>query len=51
MDEGKIRPVPVDLSDYEYAGEGANGASYNHRTDPDILLKVNNRGDISLPVR
>lgn len=51
MDEGKIRPVLVDLSDYEYAGEGANGASYNHRTDPDILLKLYTRGDISLPVR
>ena len=45
-----IQPIPIDLSDYEYAGEGANGASYNHRTDPDVMLKLYNRGDISQPL-
>ena len=45
-----IRPVPIDLSDYEFAGEGANGASYNHRTDPDILLKLYTRGDMTQPL-
>ena len=45
-----IRPVLIDLSDYEFAGEGANGASYNHRTDPDILLKLYTRGDMTQPL-
>ena len=31
---------PIDLDDYEYAGEGANGTSYNHKQNPDIMLKL-----------
>ena len=30
----------IDLNDYIRTGEGANGASYNHKTDPDIMLKL-----------
>ena len=30
----------IDLSDYIRVGEGANGASYNHKTNPDIMLKM-----------
>lgn len=30
----------IDLNDYIRTGEGANGASYNHRTDPGIMLKL-----------
>ena len=39
-----IKPVLIDLSDYEAVGEGANGISLNHRTDPHILLKLYNEG-------
>ena len=39
-----INPVLIDLSDYEAVGEGANGISLNHRTDPHILLKLYNEG-------
>jgi len=30
----------IDLTDYEYAGEGANGASYHHKTNPELMLKL-----------
>ena len=30
----------IDLNDYVRTGEGANGASYNHKTDPNIMLKM-----------
>jgi len=30
----------IDLNDYIRTGEGANGASYNHKSDPDIMLKM-----------
>ena len=30
----------IDLSEYIRVGEGANGASYNHKTNPDIMLKM-----------
>lgn len=35
-----MKPLLIDLNDYERVGEGANGASYNHKTDPQILLKL-----------
>ena len=35
-----IQPVKIDLNDYIRVGEGANGASYNHKTNPDIMLKM-----------
>lgn len=31
---------PIDLNDYIRAGEGANGESYNHKSDPDIMVKI-----------
>ena len=33
-------PVKISLSDYVLAGGGFNGESYNHRTDPDVMLKL-----------
>lgn len=39
-----IVPIRIDLADYEYAGEGANGSSYNHKTDPNVMLKLYNPG-------
>ena len=32
----------ISLDDYEYTGEGANGASYNHKSDPRYMLKLYN---------
>ena len=40
----KMEPIRIDLADYEYAGEGANGSSYNHKSDPGIMLKLYNPG-------
>lgn len=38
-----MEPVLIDLQEYEYAGEGANGESYNHRTDQSVMLKLYNQ--------
>ena len=35
-----MTPILIDLNDYIRTGEGANGASYNHKTDPNIMLKM-----------
>ena len=35
-----MKPILIDLNDYVRTGEGANGASYNHKTDPSIMLKL-----------
>lgn len=32
----------IDLGDYVYSGEGANGASYDHRTDTNVMVKLYN---------
>ena len=33
-------PILIDLNDYVRTGEGANGASYNHKSDPNIMMKM-----------
>ena len=35
-----MTPVLIDINDYIRTGEGANGASYNHKTDNSIMLKM-----------
>lgn len=30
----------INLNDYVRTGEGANGASYNHKSDPNIMMKM-----------
>lgn len=35
-----MKPTLINLNDYTHSGEGANGASYNHKTDPSIMLKI-----------
>jgi uncharacterized protein (TIGR02172 family) len=35
-----MTPIHINLEDYIRTGEGANGASYNHRTDSAIMLKM-----------
>ena len=42
--------IPIDLADYELAGEGANGVSYNHRRDPDVMLKLYHPGKVQQPL-
>ncbi len=33
-----MEPILIDLNDYERTGEGANGASYNHKTDKTVMM-------------
>ena len=35
-----MKQILIDLNDYVRTGEGANGASYNHKTDPSIMMKM-----------
>ena len=35
-----MEPIKIDLNDYVRTGEGANGASYNHKTDKNIMMKM-----------
>lgn len=35
-----MTPTLINLNEYERVGEGANGASYNHKSDPTIMLKI-----------
>ena len=35
-----MEALKIDIDDYVYSGEGANGASYFHKTDPDRMLKM-----------
>ena len=45
-----LEAIRIDLADYEYAGEGANGVSYNHRHDPDVMLKLYRQGLVQQPL-
>ena len=35
-----MEPILIDLNDYVRTGEGANGASYDHKTDKNTMLKM-----------
>lgn len=35
-----MKPILIDLNDYVRTGEGANGASYDHKTDKSVMLKM-----------
>ena len=35
-----MEPLLIDLNDYVQSGEGANGASYDHKTNPNVMLKI-----------
>lgn len=37
-----MEAIKIDLNEYEYTGEGANGSSYNHRRNPSIMMKLYN---------
>ena len=46
----KVQAIRVDLADYRQAGEGANGVSYDHRSDPDVMLKLYRPGMVQQPL-
>ena len=46
----RLKPILIDMADYEHAGEGANGESYNHRRDPDVMLKLYHPGKVRQPL-
>lgn len=35
-----MNPIKINLEEYVRTGEGANGASYNHKSDPNIMMKM-----------
>ena len=35
-----MEPILIDMNEYVRTGEGANGASYDHKTDPSIMMKM-----------
>ena len=42
--------IKINLEDYVHSGEGANGESFNHRTNPDVMMKLYNPGKIQQPL-
>lgn len=38
-----MKVTTIDINEYEFAGEGANGQSFNHKTDKSIMLKLYNK--------
>jgi len=45
-----MEAVKIDLNDYVLSGGGANGESYDHLTDPSIMLKLYFPGKIQQPL-
>ena len=45
-----MTPLKISLSDYVLSGGGANGESYDHKTDPDVMLKLYMPGKIQQPL-
>lgn len=45
-----IEPLKISLNDYVLTGGGANGESYDHKTDPSLMLKLYFPGKIEQPL-
>ena len=45
-----MQPIKISLSDYVLSGGGANGESYDHKTDPSVMLKLYFPGKIQQPL-
>ena len=45
-----MEPIKICLKDYVLSGGGANGESYNHKTDPSVMLKLYFPGKIQQPL-
>ena len=42
--------IRINLEDYVHSGEGANGESFNHRTDASVMMKLYNTGKVQQPL-
>ena len=45
-----MEPIQISLSDYILSGGGFNGESYDHKTDPSVMLKLYFPGKIQQPL-
>ena len=45
-----MEAIKISLNDYVLSGGGANGESYDHRTDPSVMLKLYLPGKIRQPL-
>lgn len=45
-----MEAIRISLNDYVLTGGGANGESYDHKTDPDLMLKLYMPGKIQQPL-
>ena len=45
-----MEPIKITLNDYVLSGGGANGESYDHKTDPSVMLKLYFPGKIQQPL-
>ncbi len=45
-----MEPVKISLNDYVLSGGGANGESFDHKTDPSVMLKLYFPGKIQQPL-
>jgi uncharacterized protein (TIGR02172 family) len=45
-----MEAIKINLEDYIHSGEGANGESFDHRTDPSVMMKLYNPGKIQQPL-
>ena len=46
--ENKMEAIKISLNDYVLSGGGANGESYDHKTDPSVMLKLYFPGKIQI---
>jgi uncharacterized protein (TIGR02172 family) len=45
-----MEPLKITLNDYVLTGGGANGESFNHKTDPSVMLKLYLPGKMQQPL-
>ena len=45
-----MNAIKISLNDYVLTGGGANGESYDHKTDPTVMLKLYFPGKIQQPL-
>lgn len=45
-----MEPLKISLDDYVLSGGGANGESYDHKSDPSVMLKLYFPGKIQQPL-
>ena len=45
-----MEAIKISLDDYVLSGGGANGESYDHKTDPTVMLKLYHSGKVQQPL-